>query len=64
MRSIEPVKRRKVSDVSGFNRDPNSVIPQAQTVPDEMAGGFLEALGFDPQLMEPISAEVARVLPL
>ena len=57
MRSIEPVPRLKAAESSGFNQNPNSVIPQAQTVPDEMADDFLVALGLDPRLMEQISSE-------
>src|SRR5262245_57415661 len=36
------------------NQDPDSVVPLAQTVSDEMADDFLAALGLDPQLMEQI----------
>jgi hypothetical protein len=63
MRSMEPISRFEAAESSGFNRDPNSVIPQAQTVPDEMADAFLGALGLDPRLMEQISSEIRRVLP-
>jgi len=62
MRSIEPLSRIDVAAASGFNRDPNSVVPQPQTVPPRMAGNFLRALGLDPELLEVISAEVAAVL--
>lgn len=63
MRPIQPVPRLKAAEPSGFNRDPNSVIPQAQTVPYEMTDDFLSALGLDPHLMEQISSEIRRILP-
>lgn len=63
MRPMQPVPRLKAAEPSGFNRDPNSVIPQAQTISDEMTDDFLSALGLDPHLMEQISGEVRRVLP-
>jgi hypothetical protein len=64
IRAIEPVPRLEVAGVCGFNRD--AVNPLAQTVPDEIAGDFLRALGFGAQFVaarELISVEVARVLP-
>lgn len=63
MRRLNPVPRLKAAEPSGFNRDPNSVISQAQTVPDELADDFLAALGLDPQLMKQIFCEIRRVLP-
>ncbi len=63
LRPIErPVLRTEAGRTSGFNRDPDSVIPQPQTVPDHMTVAFLQALGLDHQLLEIISAEVAAVL--
>jgi hypothetical protein len=41
MRLMEPVPRLEAAGSSGFNRHPDSVVPQAQTVPDEMADDFL-----------------------
>lgn len=64
MRHMEPVPRLEAAGSSGFNQDPDSVIPQAQTVPDEMADDFLVALGLDPHLMKQISSEIRRVLPV
>ncbi len=62
LRPIEPVLRTEAGRTSGFNKDPESVIAQPQTVPDHMAAAFLRALGLDHQLLEIISAEVAAVL--
>lgn len=64
IRPIDPVPRLEVAAACGFNRD--AVNPLAQTVPDEIAGDFLRALGFRAQFAaarDVISAEVARVLP-
>jgi|SRR5712691_6187712 len=63
MRALKPVPRLQAAELSGFNRDPNSVIPQAQTVPDEMTADFLTSLSLDPRLMEQIAGEMQRVLP-
>jgi hypothetical protein len=64
IRVIDPVPRLEVAGACGFNRD--AVNPLAQTVPDEIAGDFLRALGFGARFVaarELISAEVARILP-
>jgi hypothetical protein len=46
IRAIRPVPRLEVAGACGFNRD--AVNPLAQTVPDEVAGDFLRALGLNP----------------
>jgi len=62
MRRLDPIPRRDVGAACGFNREPDSVIPQPQTVPDLQAEGFLRGLGMKPELIEQTSAEIGVVL--